>query len=1304
MQLKKTTSRVISIVLIMMLTLGFAPFVYAGADNTLDGSSNYSVNSGFTEEILPVLIAPFGIGMTVPVSTPFEQVDDWASLQAAIAGASGSIDIHVMTDITATGQAIVIPAGLIVYLRSNPESVNIYSIYQNATDAGTTGLYRHFRVEGTLYFDNIAITRNAALTTFGGGILVYETGHAEMFDGAVVSNNRATVFPAIPNPVLNPALAIPANGGTRGGGILNAGTFIMHGGRITNNISTHHGGGVFNAGTFIMDGGKISKNTAGAPLVGNSGGAGVSNMGQFFMNGGEISDNESIMLGGGVRSVGTDESTFHMTGHALIYNNVSPNVGSGVILQGHAVFHMSGNARVEANFGTAGTLGGGGVSVSQFGRFYMHDNATIYNNTSNNTSGGVHIAADAVFTMNDGLIDYNRAVNNGGGVRNGGGTMYMHGGVISRNIVENPTDGLGGGVIVASAATRAATFDMTGGIIEGNEATRGGGVYVQTGGQGHATFIMRLPELGEPGYGDVNHLEPMIYNNTAVNGGGVFNRALFTMEDGLIIGNRNPIATGTFAPAIFLTGNAEFNMSGGTVRGHHHPVNMFNAGTGIGNGNIFAQENAVLNMSGGIITENSASQGAPAINIAQNAQFNKSGGIITENVQRNIQFANGGWPIVFGIVTAFGNAVVTLTDDALITNNEVEDVAGRRGGSGLLLRGATGYMHDGEISYNWAHHGGGVSVGHDSTFTMTGGLIFGNVAHERGGGVLVGGVGGNNATFNMFGGVINNNHSLGVYGVDAIGRNVRGGGGGISVYPAPNNLLNMTGGLISSNTAAEHGGGVWNGGITVIRMPAFGEPGYGDINHLAPMISNNTATINGGGIFTVSYTSLTTSDEVIFRGNSAATAHNLWEHPDYPKTLVPAADSGGGTGGSIANIDWATVSIPGTHALNNFDINYIGHDIDILTFNPNGGIFASIGTAPQVRVIQHDGANPIFYSQAFDAANNLLNPALPHPTRAGYTFGGWFDTQANADGTTQTGRILHSDEITDTSTRILWARWTPQGGGNGGGGNGNGGNGNGTVEIPDPDVPLAEMSPDHHAYIIGYPDGTVRPNANITRAEVATIFFRLICDYYRIDIWSQENPFPDVQLHHWFNNAISTLTNANFLYGYPDGYFRPDQSMTRAEFAALIVRIMGERGAMATASNSFTDVSGHWGEAYISVAYELGWVRGYPDGTFRPNQFITRAEVAALVNRALGRLPEYPTDLLEGMVTWPDNMNVNAWYYLYMQEATNSHYHEMKDNGINETWTELITPREWWRLERPNSDPTIFTGLYIGEGMGMIEE
>ena len=236
------------------------------------------------------------------------------------------------------------------------------------------------------------------------------------------------------------------------------------------------------------------------------------------------------------------------------------------------------------------------------------------------------------------------------------------------------------------------------------------------------------------------------------------------------------------------------------------------------------------------------------------------------------------------------------------------------------------------------------------------------------------------------------------------------------------------------------------------------------------------------------------------------------------------------------------------------------------------------------------------------------------------------------------------------------------------------------------------MSPYHFAYMIGHPDGYIRPNNNITRAEVATIFFRLMCDSHRASIWSQENAFPDVELDNWFNNAISTLASAGLLQGYPDGYFRPNQIITRAEFSALVVRIMGYGHNLNFPNIAFTDTVGHWAEGYINVAYILGWIQGYEGGTFKPDQPITRAEAAALVNRALGRLPQFPDDLLPGMIIWPDNRNTKAWYYLYIQEATNSHYYVIKICGIHETWTELFEPREWWRLERPYSTPDIFIG------------
>jgi len=227
-------------------------------------------------------------------------------------------------------------------------------------------------------------------------------------------------------------------------------------------------------------------------------------------------------------------------------------------------------------------------------------------------------------------------------------------------------------------------------------------------------------------------------------------------------------------------------------------------------------------------------------------------------------------------------------------------------------------------------------------------------------------------------------------------------------------------------------------------------------------------------------------------------------------------------------------------------------------------------------------------------------------------------------------------------------------------------------------------NPTHYAYLIGYPDGTVQPRSNISRAEVSTIFFRLISDEYRAEIWEQANPFSDVALERWYNNAISTMANAEFLQGYPDGTFRPRRAITRAEFATIVSRFMNIEYE---GENRFSDVGGHWAVDAINTVAYVGWVTGYPDGTFRPNNRITRAEAATIVNRIFLRNPETPDDLLPGMITWPDNANPDRWYFTHIQEATNSHRHEMKECGIHERWTELIAPRNWVVLQRPDSTP-----------------
>ncbi|MCL2201523.1 MAG: S-layer homology domain-containing protein, partial [Oscillospiraceae bacterium] len=240
------------------------------------------------------------------------------------------------------------------------------------------------------------------------------------------------------------------------------------------------------------------------------------------------------------------------------------------------------------------------------------------------------------------------------------------------------------------------------------------------------------------------------------------------------------------------------------------------------------------------------------------------------------------------------------------------------------------------------------------------------------------------------------------------------------------------------------------------------------------------------------------------------------------------------------------------------------------------------------------------------------------------------------------------------------------------------------VDIDELVIPLVLFSPIHYRYLIGDTDGLIRPTDNITRAEVVTIFFRLITDDFREQMWVQSNPYPDVIQRNWFNNAVSTMTNAGVLRGMPNGTFEPNRAITRAEFAAIVSRfIEGEY----TGEDYFRDIEGHWAQAYINTLGSRGWVIGVGDGNFEPNREITRAEAATIVNRILVRHPETVADLLPGMITWPDNADTTAWFYLDLQEATNSNSYEMKDDGYHKTWIELIPDPNWVALERPESRP-----------------
>lgn len=235
---------------------------------------------------------------------------------------------------------------------------------------------------------------------------------------------------------------------------------------------------------------------------------------------------------------------------------------------------------------------------------------------------------------------------------------------------------------------------------------------------------------------------------------------------------------------------------------------------------------------------------------------------------------------------------------------------------------------------------------------------------------------------------------------------------------------------------------------------------------------------------------------------------------------------------------------------------------------------------------------------------------------------------------------------------------------------------------------------DHYGYIIGYPvdyytgqpttDQTkkpVRPEGKITRAEVATIYFRMLTDESRTKFWSQSNSYSDVKAGDWFNNAVSTLSNAGIIAGYEDGSFRPNGYITRAEFATIAARFFD---VTYNGKDLFPDISGHWAKDYINQAANKGFVNGYEDGTFKPDRNITRAEAVTLVNRTLDRHPD-KSHFTKDMLVWPDNMDQTKWYYADMQEATNSHTYQMKENSDKtkyENWTKTLPIRNWEALEK----------------------
>ena len=462
-------------------------------------------------------------------------------------------------------------------------------------------------------------------------------------------------------------------------------------------------------------------------------------------------------------------------------------------------------------------------------------------------------------------------------------------------------------------------------------------------------------------------------------------------------------------------------------------------------------------------------------------------------------------------------------------------------------------------------------------------------------------------------------------------------------------VLDMQDGIVTNNHSSSYGGGLYNrGGDAKISGKAA--------------IYNNHADTAGDDIYNCTYT---TKKNVSYEPSlTLSPVCENWVLDDCGDPIV-----GWYQDGSEMLTDTARKRWNGDAADENYyaDEYTVGKEAvsDALALKAAHGKFCNV-TYEVTGDIPSDAGNPPASAKVKMGGSYTVAPAQT-TSQSRYTFSGW-----RADGT---GDIVTSLENLQQDVKLVGVWSYRSGGGSSGGGSGR----KPTVDIPD-DVPTGLNGDDHFAYIVGYPDGNVKPSGNITRAEVATIFFRLLTEDVRTANSTQSNSLSDVSRGQWFNHAISTLSSMGIVKGNPDGTFDPDAPITRAEFAAIAARFDDKN---TNNTSNFSDIASHWAKDEIGVAANKGWINGYPDSTFRPDQYITRAEAMTLVNRVLNRLPEKSEDLLDDMIKWPDNADASVWYYLAVQEATNSHdYSDKSDADKYEKWTKIRDARDWTLLEK----------------------
>lgn len=627
---------------------------------------------------------------------------------------------------------------------------------------------------------------------------------------------------------------------------------------------------------------------------------------------------------------------------------------------------------------------------------------------------------------------------------------------------------------------------------------------------------------------------------------------------------------------------------------------------------------------------------------------------VTNNYTKNC--SGGG-----GICTLGG--ILTI-NNATIANNESDDEGG-----GIFAENTVVEIQKAVIRNNCASLAGGIYIVNDEDIINVGGnyqlgtkvvnipdkdsvisyaTIESNTASSIGGGLYIGGqneltisnstISGNNGSAQGGGIVAYSPAELVLDNTDVFQNEAAAGAGLFAYATASGNthitLKNKT--AFMNNTADGFGGGLY------IQKLSGNQPVV-DVENSA--LYNNTAATAGddlllsGATYTLPVASQMPGDKKLASDGEDITG---WYHDGWYK-WNPTANDGKGSYEEIGRwtVDTADEYKP--------------------VANDSQAISLKAAHAQMFTVTYTDGVDneEVFKDQVYKVAKGSATPGFDGdtPTRSGYTFMGWSPTVA--------------ETVTADVTYI--AQWKRNGGHHPS-------KPDNTVEIPDEDA-LGLNTDDHFAYIIGYPDGTVQPNGQITRAEATTIFFRLLTEESRSANLTKTNGYTDVASDAWYNTAVSAMTKAGIVDGYPDGTFRPDAPITRAEMAKIISLF----AKLDKSESRFSDIAGHWAEAYIKLAAGNGWIAGYPDGTFGPQRNITRAETATMINRVLDRVPSEESHLLSRgvMQIWPD-ANPGDWFYLAMQEATNSHDYERnaKWAAADEQWTALRETRDWKALEQ----------------------